>query len=141
MKRALLIVALLGVLACIGNVALIVVLPHLAQTPSYVPLATTDGYLEWVIPALGLITGIVGAITAKSGRWLTIFIALAAISVFVPATALFAGLVLFFLFITPHSAADAFLGVMINAALLSPVVSFVGALIYTLRPAARLSPA
>ncbi|HEY7092242.1 MAG TPA: hypothetical protein VH393_03630 [Ktedonobacterales bacterium] len=150
MKRALLILAILGILAWIATVALLVVLtqsqPTATPTPAdgslpwFVPVF---GLLQWIVPALGLVVGILGAVDASGrhdARWTRLFITLAVLVVallvlsFVVAVAL----ALFVLpFGKPSPVVDAIATVTMDLSFLFPIVVFVAALLYVVRGGAQ----
>jgi hypothetical protein len=154
MKQALLVLAILGALAWIAEVALLVVL-----TPSR-PIATpapADGSLpwivpvfglfQWIVPALGLVVGILGAVSAAgrhAATWATLFITLVVLVVallvlnFVVAVVL----VLFVLpFGKPSSVVDAIATGAMDLSFLFPIVVVVAALLYVVRGGAQFDQA
>ena len=150
MKQALLVLAILGTLAWIAEVALLVVL---TQSGPIATTATADGYLQWIVPVFGLLQWIVpalglgvGLLAARSAsvrhdaRWATLFITRAALVVallvlsFVVAVAL----ALFVLpFGKPSSVVDAIATVAMDLSFLFPIVVFVAALLYVVRGGAQ----
>jgi len=150
MKQALPVLAILGVLAWIAEVALLVVLtqsrpiatpaPANGSLPWFVPVF---GLLQWIVPALGLVVGILGAVSASTrhaARWATLFITLAVLVVallvlnFVVAVVL----VLFVLpFGKPSSMVDAIATGAMDLSFLFPILVFVAALLYVVRGGAQ----
>jgi hypothetical protein len=146
MKQALLVLAILGALAWIAEVALMVVL---GQSGPIATPATANGslpwivpvfgLLQWIVPALGLIVGILGAVSASdrhATRWSALFITLAVLVVallvlnFVVAVVL----ALFVLpFGKPSSVVDAIATGAMDLSFLFPIVVFVAALLYVAR--------
>jgi hypothetical protein len=150
MKRALPLLAILGVLAWIAAVALLLVLtqsrpiatpaPADGAVPWYAPVF---GLLQWITPALGLVVGVLGAVDA-SGRHDTrgtrLFITLAALVVALLALsfAVAVALALFVLpFGKPSSVVDAIATVAMDLSFLFPIVVFVAALLYVVRGGAQ----
>jgi hypothetical protein len=142
MKRALLVLAILGALAWIAEAALMVLLPQLAQSSAYVTLATADGYLEWIVPLLGVIVGVLGVVSARRGGaapWVTLFVTFA---VLIVALLLFGFLVAVAIFVLTFSSPNQTLEVVgtvaIDLGFLFPIVVFVTAVIYLVRGGGQL---
>jgi hypothetical protein len=133
MHRALLVVAILGALAWIVEAALLFLLPHLAQSSSYVTLATADAYLEWIVPLLGVIVGILGAVRATRGDaavWASLFVTFTVLIVVLPVVGV---LIAAATFLSRNQALEAVGTVAVEIGLLFPSVMFVNALIYAVR--------
>jgi hypothetical protein len=101
------------------------------------------GLLQWIVPGLGLVVGILGAVDASGrhdARWTRLFITLAALVVaflvlsFVVAVALA-------LFVLPYGkpspVVDAIATVSMDLSFLFPIVVFVAALVYVVRGGAH----
>jgi hypothetical protein len=137
MKRALVIFAVLGALVWSAQVALIIALTQ----PQSGTLATAQGYLLWIVPALGLLVGIVGAVHAgrsSAARWMTFFIILAVLIVALLVLGFLVVIVVFVLtFDTPNQTLNAVGTIGWDFAALFPIVMFVTALVYALRGATQ----
>jgi hypothetical protein len=133
-KQALLVFAILGLLAWVLKVALLFLLPQLAQSPAYVTLATTDGYLEWILPLLGVIVAILGTVRAArdgSQTLVAVFVTLGALVVVLLVGGFFVALLAVFSY---DQTLETIATIAVDVGMLFPVVVFVTALIYALRP-------
>jgi hypothetical protein len=137
MKRALVIGAVLGVLVWSAQVALIIALTQ----PQSGTIATAQAYLLWIVPALGLLVGIVGVVLAgrsSAGRWLALFITLGVLIVALYVVGFLVVLVTFFLtYNSPDQTLNAVAIIGWDFAALFPIVMFVTALVYALRGATQ----
>jgi len=140
MKQALLVLAILGTLAWIAEVALLVVL---TQSGPIATTATADGYLQWIVPALGLVVGILGAMSASGSHaasWATLFITLAVLVVALLVLS-FAVAVVLALFVLPFEKPSPVVGAIATVAtdlsFLFPIVVYVAALLYVVRGGAH----
>jgi hypothetical protein len=154
MRQALPILAILGALAWIAEVALLIVLTQ-SRSPATPP--TTDGslpwivpvfgLLQWIVPALGLVVCILGAVSASdrhATRWTTLFITLAAlvVALLVLSFAVAVTLALFVLpFEKPSPVVDAIAIGAMDLSFLFPIVVFMAALLYVVRSGARSNQA
>jgi hypothetical protein len=146
MKQALLVLAILGILAWIGAVALLVVL---SQSRPLAPPAPADGslpwfvpvfgLLQWIVPALGLLVGILGAVSA-SGRHDTrramLFSTLAVLVVALLVLNVVVAVVLVLVVLPvgkPGPVVDAIATGAMDLSFLFPIVVFVTALLYGIR--------
>jgi hypothetical protein len=150
MKQALPVLAILGVLAWIAEVALLVVLtqsrPIATPTPadgSLPWIVPVFGLLQWTVPALGLVVGILGAVSASgrhAARWATLFVTLAVlvVALLVLSFAVAVVLVLFVLpFGKPGPVVDAIAAGATDLSFLFPIVVFATALLYVVRGGAQ----
>jgi hypothetical protein len=126
--------AILGALAWSTEVVLIALL---TQPQPIGTLATADGYSEWIVVALGLLVGILGAVrAARSGasRWLVLFITLTALIFTLLGLGFLVLIAVVFLTIdSPNQTLNAVVGSAFDVVLLFPIVVFVSALIYVVR--------
>jgi hypothetical protein len=150
MKKALLVLALLGVLAWIAEVALMFLL---GQSRPIATPARADGSLQWIVLAFGLIqwivlafgliVGILGAVSASrshAARWVTVFITLTVlvVALLVLSLAVAVVLALFVLpFQKPGPVVDAIATGATYPSFLFPIVVFVTALLYVVRGGAQ----
>jgi hypothetical protein len=98
-----------------------------------VPLATANGNLEWIVPVLGMLVGILGAVKATRdgpAAWATIYLTLA---VLVPVLLVLAFVVLILTAFSYNHTAQAIGAVVAVIGLLFPLVVFVTAQVYTAR--------
>jgi hypothetical protein len=140
------ILAILGALAWGAAVAFLLVLLVLPPTPPVATpapvggslpwIALVFGLLQWIVPALGLVVGILGAVSAagrQDGRWTRLFITLAALVVALLALS-FAVAVALALFVLPvgkpSSVVDAIATVSMDLSFLFPIVVFMAGLRY-----------
>jgi hypothetical protein len=134
MKPALLVLALLGTLAWCAKVALLFVLSQ--PQPTAAP-ATVAGYLDWIVPAFGLLVGILGAVSARrrhAARWATRFTIFAVLVVALLVVGFGVVVVVFVLtFENPNPALEALATGGADLGFLFPIVVFVAALLYVLR--------
>jgi hypothetical protein len=110
-----------------------------------VTLATADGYLEWIVPLLGLIVGTLGAVHAARGgasAWATLFIVLAVLIVALLALGFLVVVVVAVLtFSSRDQTLQAVGTVVFDISLLFPIAALVTALIYAWRGTVRAGKA
>lgn len=131
MKLLVVILALLGLLLWAVDAAFILLPDQMLQ---HLQVSSFRAIPSFGVPLLGLVTGIVAAIYAgqrNDARWVVLFTVLAVLAIILVAIGLFAVL---FLVLSFERTRQAIGSVTADVCLLFPIVVFVSALVYTLRP-------
>ena len=131
MKSLVVILALLGLLLWIVDAAFIFLPDKMLQQ---LQVSSRRAILSFGVPLLGLVTGMLAALYARQrndARWVVLFTVLAVLATILVAIDLYAVL---FLLLSFERTRQAIGSVIADACLLFPIVVFVSALVYTLRP-------